>query len=203
MIEARADTTHRVLWQGPLPTHCQSSFRAEVLALAMAVASYASAYICSENQAAVRIANRLLSEHRDIWLFFLQCAHHSEPGAHRIRWIPAHRDWTALDGRERVLAFFNHQVDLVAKEALSQRVADPQYTSLNLSMTGFTSSRLPMPSPPFIFVWPGSSVALPLSRFGLCLRRMFWRCRVHLAGWAMLRFVMPGPPAFRPNFSSG
>lgn len=129
--------------------HSLSSYRAEVLAIAIAVASSASAYICSDNQAAVRIATRLLrlpvsdreaalpAEHRDLWLFFLQCATPSEPGAHRVRWIPARRDWTSLAGRGRVLAFFNRQVDLEAKAALAERTADHRYWSKN----GFISIR--------------------------------------------------------------
>eukprot|EP00438_Fugacium_kawagutii_P000892 Skav223552 [mRNA] locus=scaffold1657:503747:506101:- [translate_table: standard] len=135
VVEAHVDTTHRVLWSGPLPTTCQSIFRAEVLALAIAVASYGEAFVCSDNQAAVRIASRLLSypadqrndhlpvDHTDLWSFFLQCAQHATHRSHRIKWIPAHRDWRALSGRDRVLAFFNDIADQAAK-------SNPMYQQL-------------------------------------------------------------------------
>lgn len=108
----------------------------------MAVASYAEAFVCSDNQAAVNMAVKLLkmpperreaalpADHQDIWLFFLRCARHATARTHRLKWIPAHRDWTRLTGRDRVLAFFNSQVDLVAKDALAQRTRDPRYQAL-------------------------------------------------------------------------
>eukprot|EP00438_Fugacium_kawagutii_P016983 Skav202419 [mRNA] locus=scaffold1370:259470:272350:+ [translate_table: standard] len=152
VVEAHVDTTHRVLWSGPLPTTCQSIFRAEVLALAIAVASYGKAFVCSDNQAAVRIAARLLSypvdqradhlpaDHTDLWSFFLQCAQHATQRSHRIKWIPAHRDWRALSGRDRVLAFFNDVADRAAKSALAALMADPGYQQLVTSWFSLTKA---------------------------------------------------------------
>eukprot|EP00438_Fugacium_kawagutii_P032805 Skav211942 [mRNA] locus=scaffold1086:706843:716597:- [translate_table: standard] len=152
VVEAHVDTSHRVLWSGPLPTTCQSIFRAEVLALAMAVASYGEAFICSDNQAAVRLASRLLTypadqrnahlpaDHTDLWSFFLQCAQHATHRSHRIKWIPAHRDWRALSGRDRVLAFFNDVADRAAKAALAVLVADPMYQQLVTSWFSLTKA---------------------------------------------------------------
>eukprot|EP00438_Fugacium_kawagutii_P009694 Skav208650 [mRNA] locus=scaffold1081:311044:316126:- [translate_table: standard] len=134
VVEAHVDTSHRLLWSGPLPTTCQSIFRAEVLALAIAVASYGEAYICSDNQAAVRIASRLLaypSDRRPAHLrsFFLQCAQHATHRTHRVKWIPSHRDWRALSGRDRVFAF-SEVADRAAKAALASLMAVPLYQQL-------------------------------------------------------------------------
>eukprot|EP00438_Fugacium_kawagutii_P012734 Skav203739 [mRNA] locus=scaffold68:313387:315716:- [translate_table: standard] len=142
VIEAHSDTPSRLIWSGPLPTTCQSIFRAEVLAIAIALASYGEAFISSDNQAAVRIAQRLLSlhpdqrmaslpaDHLDTWSFFVQCAHHATAWTHRVKWIPSHRDWRRLSGRDGVLAFFNDVADRAAKASLASLTSGAQYQQL-------------------------------------------------------------------------
>eukprot|EP00438_Fugacium_kawagutii_P002129 Skav218479 [mRNA] locus=scaffold538:1157248:1162614:- [translate_table: standard] len=141
VIQGHSNATHTVRWSGPLPTACQSSFRAEVYALGVAVRLVCRAFICCDCEAAVKVARRLLalppasresalpSDHRDLWLYFIQGAAHLYPGAVHVRWVKAHRSWQSLTGRDRVLAWFNDVADREAKSALALRVT-PAYSSL-------------------------------------------------------------------------
>eukprot|EP00438_Fugacium_kawagutii_P009807 Skav220333 [mRNA] locus=scaffold6168:16667:21399:+ [translate_table: standard] len=141
VIQGHSNATHTVRWAGPLPTSRQSSYRAEVYALGVAVRLVCRAFLCCDCEAAVKVARRLLalpsasreaalpSDHRDLWLYFIHGAAHIHPGAVHVRWVRAHRSWKMLTGRERVLAWFNEVADREAKSALALRVT-PAYTSL-------------------------------------------------------------------------
>eukprot|EP00438_Fugacium_kawagutii_P036117 Skav236836 [mRNA] locus=scaffold1027:59400:64313:+ [translate_table: standard] len=141
VIQGHSNATHTVRWAGPLPTSCQSSYRAEVYALGVAVRLVCRAFLCCDCEAAVKVARRLLalppdsreaalpSDHRDLWLYFIHGAAHIHPGAVHVRWVRAHRSWKMLTGRDRVLAWFNEVADREAQSALALRVT-PAYTSL-------------------------------------------------------------------------
>lgn len=142
VICASSRGTFDVVWQGPLPTLAQSIFRAEVLALGVAVGSVQRATIFCDNLQAVRIAQRLLSlppahragaipsDHRDVWFFFVMQATPLLVGCVDVKWTPSHRDWRSLSGPERHLAFFNAKVDLVAKSEVRQLAGNPTFQTL-------------------------------------------------------------------------
>eukprot|EP00438_Fugacium_kawagutii_P029490 Skav223538 [mRNA] locus=scaffold4327:13740:22354:- [translate_table: standard] len=121
------------------------------LAAAAVIEAHSTLLRGSFGQAAVRIAQRLLAfppdqrmaslpaDHVDMWSFFVQCAQHATARSHRVKWIPAHRDWRRLSGRDRVLAFFNDVADRAAKAALAALTAAPQYQQLVTSW--FTLAR--------------------------------------------------------------
>ena len=74
--------TYRVVWNGIVPGLDQSSYRAEVLAICVAVGSFTRVTVFCDNSAVVHIAERLLrlpqhqqrqwlpQEHRDLWEYF-------------------------------------------------------------------------------------------------------------------------------------
>lgn len=129
VIQAAADGAYTVVWSGPLPSACQTPYRAELLAGAVAFSSFNRLHLFSDCKAFVRVATRLLlaaqagrcpslpREHRDLWgLFWLGLAG-AVASDYSITWVPAHRDYRKLSGMERVHAWFNHCVDQVANQS--------------------------------------------------------------------------------------
>ena len=120
----------QVIWHGILPGSCQTIFRAELLAVSCALGSVRRAIVYTDSQSVCRIATGILaqlrdglspglpSDNRDLWAFFLSMARGADLDFVRVRWIKGHVNYRTAVGMDKVHAWFNHWVDLAAKEAL-------------------------------------------------------------------------------------
>eukprot|EP00435_Cladocopium_sp_Y103_P020844 s1782_g5.t1 len=133
---------YQVVWSGIVPGLDQSSYRAEVLAICVAVGSFRRVTIFCDNSAVVRIAERLLKlpvdvrrrqlpqDHRDLWEFFCEVSEHQMWGQCVIRWVKAHQDPTGLSGHRRILALFNSYADREAKAGVKTFARHALYRAL-------------------------------------------------------------------------
>ena len=90
---------YQVVWSGIVPELDQSSYRAELLAIAVAVGSFSKVTFFCDNAAVVRIAESLLRlplqqrlvhlpvDHRDLWEYFVQVSQHQSWGQCVVRWV--------------------------------------------------------------------------------------------------------------------
>ena len=96
--------TYSVALTGIVPGLDQSSYRAEVLAICVAVGSFKGVTVFCDNSAVVRIAARLLrlpqhqrkqrlpQEHRDLWEYFCEVCSHQSWGQCVVRCVKAHQN---------------------------------------------------------------------------------------------------------------
>lgn len=141
VIQAHSNMTYTVFWKGVVPGIAENSYRGELIAAAVAIGSIQNGSICSDNQAVVRIGNRLLAppvdkreaalpaDHRDLWLMFLRSSEDFSPGAVKLRWVKAHQDPSKLSGRDRILAIFNAFADKEAKSVVVECAQTALYRS--------------------------------------------------------------------------
>ena len=134
--------SYQVVWTGIVPGLDQSSYRAEVLAICVAVGSFGKVTIFCDNAAVVRIAEKLLrlpagqrgrslpQEHRDLWFFFCQVSAHQSWGQVVVRWVKAHQNPAELQGNQRILALFNSYADREAKACVGAFARDPSFRAL-------------------------------------------------------------------------
>jgi ribonuclease HI len=133
---------YQVVWAGIVPGLDQSSYRAEVLAICVAVGSFGKVTIFCDNSAVVRIAEQLLRlpawqrghrlphEHRDLWEYFCQVSTHQSWGQVVIRWVKAHQNPAELEGHQRILALFNSYADREAKTCVRAFARGASYQAL-------------------------------------------------------------------------
>ena len=142
VVLANPNGTHDLVWAGLLPGLAQSSYRAEVLALAVALSSFTCVTVFCDNLAVVKVATGLLKlpeehrvsslppEHRDLWVFFCGVVAGRTWGACIVRWVKAHQDPQYLVGEARILALFNARVDAEAKKVVVERARHRMYRAL-------------------------------------------------------------------------
>ena len=118
-----------------------TSYRAELLAIAVAVGSFAKVIVFCDNAAVVRIVESLLrlpsqqrlvnlpEDHRDLWTYFVQVSQHQSWG-HVVRWVNAHQDLASLEGHQRTLALFNSYADREARTAVKSFASQGGYNEL-------------------------------------------------------------------------
>ena len=133
---------YQVVWAGIVPGLDQSSYRAEVLAICVAVGSFGKVTIFYDNSAVVCIAEQLLRlpawqrghrlphEHRDLWEYFCQVSTHQSWGQVVIRWVKAHQHPAELEGHQRILALFNSYADREAKTCVRAFARGASYQAL-------------------------------------------------------------------------
>eukprot|EP00438_Fugacium_kawagutii_P001772 Skav227149 [mRNA] locus=scaffold133:634232:636690:+ [translate_table: standard] len=153
VIRAHTNGSYEVLWQGLVPGLCQNSYRAELIALAVAVGSIWTGSTCLDNKSVVQIARRLLrhspeareaflpADHWDLWYFFLRQAEDLEAGKVTVRWIKAHQDLRTLQGRDKILATFNAHADRLAKEVVATAARSRGYSTLFIEVDFQTEAR--------------------------------------------------------------
>eukprot|EP00438_Fugacium_kawagutii_P000813 Skav235098 [mRNA] locus=scaffold711:123242:131735:- [translate_table: standard] len=129
VVKAAPDGSFEIVWSGRLPGSLQTPFRSELLAGAVAFASYREVHLFSDCLAFVKVARRLLlaaqrgqdpvfpSTHLDLWTFFWVSLQGTTAANCAITWVPSHRDYRKLSGMERVHAWFNGCADKVARES--------------------------------------------------------------------------------------
>ena len=119
--------TRLVCWHGILPGSCQSIFRAELLAVSgrvgrlfiytdsLSVLSY-----CKQDHATAASgdAPMLPADNKDLCAFFLSMACGVDLDDSQIRWIKGHVNCKIVSGIDKIHPWFNHWVDLAAKEGL-------------------------------------------------------------------------------------
>ena len=142
MILANPNGTHDLVWSGLLPGLDQSSYRAEILALAVALSSFKRVTVFCDNLAVVRVATNLLklpeehrlsslpAEHQDLWTLQSKTVESRTWGTCIVRWVKAHQDPQRLVGETRVLATFNGRVDAEAKKVVVARAQHGLYREL-------------------------------------------------------------------------
>ena len=133
---------YEVVWSGLVPGLDQSSYRAELLAITVALASFQVATVFCDNQQVVRGVTRLLKlpaerrlgqaplEHRDLWSLFCRLTSERSWGPSVVRWVKAHRNPAGLVGEERILAIFNGHADAEAKKVVVARARSAAYREL-------------------------------------------------------------------------
>ena len=134
--------SYSLVWSGIVPGLDQSSFRAEVLALAVGVGSFGKVTIFCDNLTVVRIAEALLrlpqdrrrahlpTDHSDLWGYFLDLSMHQCWGQCVVRWVKAHQNPATLQGSQRILALFNSYADREAKACVSGFAKQPRFADL-------------------------------------------------------------------------
>ena len=142
VILAHRTGRYEVVWAGLVPGLEQSSFRAELLAITVALASFASVTVFCDNSEVVKVAARLLklpfeqrqsclpTEHRDLWQFFCSRTAERSWGPSIARWVKAHQCPASLQGEERILAVFNGYADVEAKKVVVARARVASYRGL-------------------------------------------------------------------------
>ena len=143
VILAHPSGQYDVVWSGVVPGLEHSSFRAELLAITVALASFQCATVFCDNLQVVEGVSRLLKlpfeqrqlclglEHRDLWLFFCRCTAERSWGSSVVRWVKkAHRNPASLHGDERILAVFNGHADVEAKRAVVSLARQAGYREL-------------------------------------------------------------------------
>ena len=131
-----------MVWSGLVPGLDQSSYRAELLAITVALASFQVATVFCDNQQVVRGVTRLLKlpaerrlgqaplEHRDLRSLFCRLTSERSWGPSVVRWVKAHRNPAGLVGEERILAIFNGHADAEAKKVVVARARSAAYREL-------------------------------------------------------------------------
>ena len=142
VVLANSSGTHDLVWAGLLPGLAQSSYRAEILALAVVFSSFTCVKVFCDNLAVVRVATGLLklpeehrmsslpADHKDLWVFFCGAVAGRSWGACIVRWVKAHQDPQRLVGEARILAIFNARVDAEAKKVVVERAQHRLYRAL-------------------------------------------------------------------------
>ena len=130
VLKALPDGTFQIVWHGILPGSCQTIFRAELLAVSCALSSARKAVVFTDSLSVCRIATRLLlqlrdglspvlpADNKDLWAYFLSVVRGMDLEGVRVRWIKGHVNYRTAVGMCKVHAWFNHWVDLAAKQSL-------------------------------------------------------------------------------------
>ena len=138
-IQALSDGSFRVVWHGPLPLSQQSAFRAELLSGSVALRSFTKVKLFSDCKSFVVIATRLISDrlagrpsllpraNRDLWAYFSESLDGLDLASSSVAWIRSHRDYTKLQGFDRVTAWFNHWADRAADQVVQSLAQDLLY----------------------------------------------------------------------------
>eukprot|EP00435_Cladocopium_sp_Y103_P053188 s103_g17.t1 len=131
-----------VVWAGLVPGLEQSSYRAEVLAITVALSTFSCVTVFCDNWEVVRVATRLLrmppgqresclpSEHQDLWRFFCLRTAERSWGSSVVRWVKAHQNPVQLHGEARILATINGYADAEAKKVVVSRARHETYREL-------------------------------------------------------------------------
>ena len=131
-----------LVWTGARPGLEQSSYRAELLAVTVALASFSCVTVFCDNFQVVTYAAKLLKmparfrcdhlpeEHKDLWRYFCSCTQLRAWGDCIVRWVKAHQDVASLDGQDRILAIFNGYADAEAKKVVVERARCALYREL-------------------------------------------------------------------------
>ena len=142
VILAHATGAYSLVWSGIVPGIDQSSYRAELLALLVAVATFRKVTVFCDNLTVVRIATGLLKmdpvrrrrhlplEHRDLWEAFCDHCQSRVWGECILRWVKAHRDPRRLVGHNRLLAIFNGHADKEARKVVTDLARCDGYRDL-------------------------------------------------------------------------
>eukprot|EP00435_Cladocopium_sp_Y103_P008435 s1164_g2.t1 len=142
VILAHSNGNYEVVWSGLVPGLEQSSYRGELLAITVALASFSCVTVFCDNQEVVKVAARLLklpfgqresclpSEHRDLWSFFCVRTAARLWGPSVVRWVKAHQNPALLQGEARILATFNGYADAEAKKVVIARARHETYRGL-------------------------------------------------------------------------
>ena len=130
VILAHSNGQYEVVWSGLLPGLDQSSFRAELLAITVALASFSCVTVFCDNFQVVAYAEKLLRlpvgdrcdhipvEHQDLWRYFCRRTKEREWGNCVVRWVKAQQDVATLTGNARILATFNSYADAEARKVV-------------------------------------------------------------------------------------
>ena len=142
VILAKNTGKYEVVWSGLVPGLEQSSYRAELLAVTVALASFSCVTVFCDNFQVVTYAAKLLKmparfrcdhlpeEHKDLWRYFCSCTQLRAWGDCIVRWVKAHQDVASLDGQDRILAIFNGYADAEAKKVVVERARCALYREL-------------------------------------------------------------------------